>query len=422
MMHRNALVAMLVGSISVACDGGEGGDGWATTVDTLETGAVHVVNTPSTDVPAPTWRLEEDLRIGSVEGDGPDVFGLIKGIAVLSDDRVAVLDAQAQQLRVFGAGGGHFATYGRRGGGPGEMEEGYGLMVGPGDSLWVPDNRNARMSVFHPDEGFSRSSPMPFLRYGYVWSGIMTAHGRVWKPSSTLTEPRRGIIRVYGRAEAGVAHELRGIALEPGFALLDSLPLPPGPDVDPEDPPSSFFWQAPGGLPRGYISVPFFARSQLLLDPRGVAWSTAFGDPSYRIVRWVPGGDTTLVLETRRAPVPVTAAERDSVIESVAESLEERGVGVRQDWSKIPEVKPAVLSMLVDEAGRLWVETSSPDSLTRYDVYERDGRWAGTAVTALDVWRYVTPVVRGDLMWAVVTDELDVPYVVRARLVPVDGD
>jgi len=51
-------------------------------------------------------------------------------------------------------------------------------------------------------------------------------------------------------------------------------------------------------------------------------------------------------------------------------------------------------------------------------VYDRDGRRAGGAATALAVWPYVTPVVRGGEFWAVVTDELDVPYVVRGNLRP----
>ncbi|WP_419167821.1 hypothetical protein [Candidatus Palauibacter sp.] len=37
----------------------------------------------------------------------------------------------------------------------------------------------------------------------------------------------------------------------------------------------------------------------------------------------------------------------------------------------------------------------------------------------LNLFERVTPVVRGDLVWLIMTDELDVPYVIRARIVPV---
>jgi hypothetical protein len=66
------------------------------------------------------------------------------------------------------------------------------------------------------------------------------------------------------------------------------------------------------------------------------------------------------------------------------------------------------------------VRAASADSLINYDVYEQDGSWVGTAVTSLRVWPYLRPIVRGDSFWAVVTDDFDVAYVVRARIEPID--
>jgi hypothetical protein len=117
--------------------------------------------------------------------------------------------------------------------------------------------------------------------------------------------------------------------------------------------------------------------------------------------------------------VPVGAQERDSAISVLRERLGELGAP-DQDWSKIPQVHPAVLSMFLSDEGRLWVRTPSTDGSRTYDVYRDDGRYVGTAVTTLPVLEYVPPTVRGDRIWAVVTDELDVPFVVRARLEPLD--
>jgi hypothetical protein len=74
-------------------------------------------------------------------------------------------------------------------------------------------------------------------------------------------------------------------------------------------------------------------------------------------------------------------------------------------------VRSAYLAM-----DRLWVHTSSPDSLRRYDIYDRDGRFAGSVATSLDIVSWLRPVVRGDRFYAVVTGKLDIPYVVRARM------
>ncbi len=397
-----APLAAALAALATGCGGEADAPDWTVRVDTLPSGAVHVLNVPPEEGVRPTWVLEEELRIGAVDGAGPGTFAEVKGLAVLADGRIAVLDAQARELRIFGPDGAHLATHGRKGAGPGELEEGFGLMLGPDGDLWVPDHRNLRMSVYDPDDGFQRSYRWEQMSYGYVWRGVMTDDGRILRPSILLDDSgRRNVIRVYDRE----------------MNLVDTLPLPPSPDWDPKDPPGAFYWEAAGGLPRGYIPVPFYPGGHALLDPRGEIWSAEGGDPSYRIKRWTPGGDTTLVVETRRDLVPVTATERDSAIDAIRRRLEERGAA-DADWSKIPETKPPVLSMFVAEDGRLWVRTPSGGERRMYDIYERNGRRAGTAVTSLDIVDPVRPIVRRDRVWAVVTDELDVPYVVRARLVP----
>ena len=167
----------------------------------------------------------------------------------------------------------------------------------------------------------------------------------------------------------------------------------------------------------GYMGVPYYPQRQDLLDPRGGIWSREAGDYSYRIKHWEPAGDTALVMETLRVPVPISPAERDSVIEGVRLQLQERG-DARQDWSKVPETRAAVTYMFLTEEGRLWVQTASPDTLNSYDVYERSGTYVGTVQSRLTPVQWIPPIVRGGLFWAVVVDEFDVPYVVRARIIP----
>jgi hypothetical protein len=393
--------SLLLFLLLVACDTQDPGSGWTTTMDTLPTGTVHVVNTPPMAEVGPTWVLEEELRIGSLDQEGPSNFATIKGLVVTADGRIAILDSQAQELRVFGPSGEHLNTFGGRGAGPGELEGAWGLMLSPSGKLWVPDTRNARMSVFDPDQGFEEGFPLHVLRYGWVWSGAMSLDGRIFKPSITLGPPRREVVRVY----------------DDRMVLLDSLPLPELPPYNREDPPGAFYWEAPGGTASGYMGVPYYPHEQELIDPRGGIWSTEEGDPSYRIKYWEPGGDTTLVLESRRALVEIPEAERDSAISAIREELLEVG-GAKQDWSKVPTVRAAVTSMFLSEEGQLWVETGSPDPLRTFDMFERSGAYLGSATTSLKIYRYVLPVVRGSQLWAVVTDEFDVPYVVRARIRP----
>jgi hypothetical protein len=196
---------------------------------------------------------------------------------------------------------------------------------------------------------------------------------------------------------------------------VDSVLLPERAVSDREDPPGAFAWRSADGRVSGFTRVPFYATGAGFIDTAGEGWSSTAGDPSYRIIRMTLDGDTTLVLETRRSPLPVTESERDSAMDGIYESVAQYGV-TRLDASKIPNLKPTVLGLFTDDAGELWVHTSSPDSLRRYDVYGLGGEYRGSVVSGLNVVSYIQPLVRGDEFYAVVRDELDIPYVVRARI------
>jgi hypothetical protein len=59
-------------------------------------------------------------------------------------------------------------------------------------------------------------------------------------------------------------------------------------------------------------------QTEEMLDRAGTIWLAAF-DGSYRLTRYVPGGDTGIV-EVRRPRQAVSAAERDSAIAGAAHS------------------------------------------------------------------------------------------------------
>lgn len=399
---------LLIPLLSVPTGCGEGGgNGWTTVRDTLPGGAVRVVHTPPASGPGVTWRLEEEVRIGAIEGGGPESFGEVRGIAVDGAGRIAVLDAQAREVRVFGPEGEHLRTFGGQGGGPGELEGPFGLAWAPDGLLRVADVRNARMSLFDPVEGFVRSHPVRFWRWGYIWDGVVDSAGRVWQPSMGMVDGTSwDMIRIYNDS----------------MRQVDSIPIAErpersGPD---RDPPGAFFWETGGGF--GYYTIPYYPRGQRALDPRGVYWGTTEGDPSYRVARWIPGGDTTLIVESSRPAVPVTQAERDSAIAHIREYITEAGGDANLDWSRIPQTRPAVEGVHLAENGDVWVRLPVPgDSVALYDVFSPQGQYRGTARGTLQVFPYLAPVIRGDRFYAVVTDELGVSYVVRARITPLEG-
>ena len=402
----SATLITVASAALVACGGSASETGWNTMRDTLPSGAKRVTNIPPANIASaeapPTWTLVEELRVGTVEGDGPDAFAYLKGLVVLDDGRFAVLDSQAQELRVFGPDGAHIATHGGSGEGPGEFADANGLMLDPQGRIWVPDTRNGRMSVFDADEGFVESFRFADANFNSHWNGALVDGNRIYRPWGSGNRRR---LHVYDLT----------------MTRVDSFPLPGDAPQDEQWDPASqpgAFYQEMGG---GYMmyGIPFYPSEVRHLDPRGAFWSTRDGDPEYRMKRWRAGGDTTLVVETLRPSVPVPAVERDSVIDMMREMVSSMGVG-EWDWSRVPTIRPAVEAIFTSAEGNVWVRTPSGGDGVLFDVYSEDGAYLGMARRApgLDFSGQVTPVVRGDLMWLLVTDELDVPYVIRARIVP----
>ncbi|MYB05134.1 MAG: hypothetical protein F4Y24_02155 [Gemmatimonadetes bacterium] len=382
------------------CGDSESRSDWTTLLDTLASGTVHITNIPAANA-SPTWTLVEELRVGTLEGTGPDAFAYLKGLVALEGGGFAVLDSQIQELRVFGPDGAHVASHGGKGQGPGEFVDANGLMLGPNGRLWVPDARNGRMSVFDPEDGFIESFPLAGGSYSWVWDGAIVDGSRIYRPWSS---GNRYHIRVYDLT----------------MTLVDSLPLPSDnpedEEFDPDSQSGAFYLELNGGY--SMYGIPFFASTVSFIDSRGAVWSTRAGDPAYRMTQREPGGETTFVVETRRPAVPVPEVERDSVIDELRQILSDAGASGEWDLTRVPTVKPAVEAIFESVERNLWVRTPSADGGVLFDVYSGEGSHLGTASlrAGLNLWDQVAPVVRGDSAWLIVTDELDVQYVVRARI------
>lgn len=96
--------------------------------------------------------------------------------------------------------------------------------------------------------------------------------------------------------------------------------------------------------------------------------------------------------------------------------MRERG-GANQDWTKVPTVRPAIRTIVVSDTGELWVLTELNGEPV-FDVFARTGQHIRTVSNPLRLYQWIRPIIVEDNIWAVVTDELDVQYVVRAVVEP----
>lgn len=395
------VLGVLCGVISVSVSSGcNEREEWTGTVTRLENGGTRVAN-PAEGIwsAGEAWTLEEELRIGSIEGNDAEVFGRITALNVDPAGRIWLIEGQAREVRVFGADGALVRTFGRRGEGPGELQQPGGLLFGPSGDLWIPDIGNRRYSRWDTAGTLIEEHRMDTGAMHFRFSGALTTDGVLYDVDvRPVSGGGQTVSPLLAAAGFGGGEVLRPVLHTAEGALpADTVPVPAL-----TEPVETFSGQ---GM---FLAVPFSPTMRWLADPRGYMWSGT--NDAYRIVRASFAGDTTLIIERAYEPLPVTSADIEEWMQigSVTRLLES---GVDIDRSRIPSTKPIFNELTVDDAGYLWVRLITDSPGTRYDVFDPDGRYLGQVSTPDEV--QTRPVIRGSLFYAVVTDELDVPYVVR---------
>jgi hypothetical protein len=393
-----ATIAAVLALGAVACDRPTDAP-WLATVDTLASGVV-VVRNPEAGrwSREPGWRLEGDLCIGRLDGEGPDVFGEPVAVAVDGAGRIYVLDRQAAEVRVFDAGGSPIRVLGGRGGGPGELANPTGLAWDPDGRLWVLDPGNARFTAYDTAGLYQASAPRGTPGVVLPWPGLMDDEGRMLDV---------GLAR---DPDVGVRTTL--VRYRPGFVGLDTLPLP-----EYEADRFEGTRESDRGVSYFMADIPYAPTLTWALDPRGYLWHGI--TVPYRIVQSTFDGDTVRVIERVYTPEPVTPADRAGAM-AMLQPLADMGLAL--DPARVPDRKPAYEAFFTDDEGRLWVALprtlpgdDAPPTITAMDVFDPDGQYLGR----LDLDPPLLPgtaVVRGGALYGIHQADPGVPTVVRLTI------
>ncbi|HST61029.1 MAG TPA: hypothetical protein VLK84_20160 [Longimicrobium sp.] len=391
MFCRPLRLAATTTLLLAACSGDAKKDRWQGTVETRPDGVV-IVRNPAQGMWAEGegWTVEEDLRIGIADGEGPTLFGGIAAVEADSAGRIWVLERQAKELRRFDARGKHTGTIGREGEGPGEFRDPIGLAWAPDGTLWIADPGAGRYTVYDANGTFIDDHSRNVAGYSVPWRGGFGPDGLLYELAAVA--PPRG--------EPGQAL----LRFDPSMQPLDTLRLPTHPGEQ---------FEVRRGNGRIAAGVPFTPFQVMEFDPRGFVW-TGITDRS-RLAQLRPGGDTVRIVEREAAAVPVAAAERD---QSVADLKWFTDQGGRVDAGRIPARKPAYEQVIPDGEGGVWVRPALPAGETgaAFDVFDAEGRYQGRVRLPGGMDAFPTPVIRGDAIYGVARDSLDVQHVVRARI------
>jgi sugar lactone lactonase YvrE len=381
MLRRSVPLAACV--LLAACGRESAGTGF--TVDTLPGGRVVASNTGTGAwKKGEGWTLVEELRIGKADGEGPDLFSGIQALQADALGRVWVADQSTREIRVFGTDGRHVRTFGRKGGGPGEFEGVMGMSWAADGTLWVADANNNRYTVLDTAGRMVTTHRRESGMMAIPWPGGFDGRGRLHDivPGPNF---RPTVVR-YG----------------PDLKQADTVPIPEYKQASYEI--------VRNGRTRMSVTVPF-APSREWGVSRGGVWIGS-GD-AFRVHRLGERGDTVFTIERQYEPVPVTAAERDTALARLKWFTDQGG---KLDASRVPAHKPAFQGFFEDDQGYLWVQPYAREGQAAgYDVFDPAGRYLGHVEMPAPTG-FVHPVVRGNLLYAVVLDDDDVAYVARYRI------
>ena len=375
------------------------------TRETLPNGAVLVryPSLPAIDSDAPeVTEAHVDLQFGSLEGEDPNfAFVDIRGIQASSDGNVYVLDFQAAEVRVFDSAGRHLRTIVRRGEGPGEIGDANGIFLSGDTLLWINDHSQWTIIGVDPYGEEIRRFDKPVMSYGYIWNGVFDNLGRYWRETYHLeAEPRYP--------------PPTGMNSVTGWRYYKSYDLASGAiDSVYVGEVSRRFYAYTTGTRGWSLDIPFEAFENTVVNPSGGFWGAH--SASYRVARTGEGGDTLVVIEAGVAVQRVTNEDRSAYIDGIVEDTPELRRAAEEVAALMPDTKPMLQGLFVDDQGRLWVERVTPeDAPDFYDLYSQDGDYLGSVRLAFEaagpIW------VRHGSIHTWVVDEFDVPYVVRAPL------
>lgn len=298
-------------------------------------GCVSIAPQPTTTVPS---------------GPAAPPLFRVRGGAVLSDGRIAILNAGSRQVLFFGADGGIQRVVGRQGSGPGEFVNPTWLGRAPGDTLLVWDAGLMRLTTF---DGAGETLGLHRVTAGDADGRPIALSGR-FADGSFLVSPgpllffdgTPGVLRppeTYGRYDVatGVVERLaegRGMEFVQGSGPVYVLP----------------FGKQDFAIAHGDALV--------------------IGDNGTSVLRWHGmDGQLRRVVDWVSEPVPVTARDRREYRERFERTAPGQ-VGVLEG-ARYAADRPRFSSLRTDRAGWLWVGTYRPawESRGGWLVFDRDG-------------------------------------------------
>lgn len=301
---------------------------WKGTIEEVD--GIKVIKNPKEPIYGKeVFFIEEDLKIGEVEGDENYMFIQIRYLAVDNDENIYVADVKEMHVKVFDKNGKFLRVIGKAGQGPGEIGRIGNIQITVKNELMVNDGRNRRILYFSLDGKFIRSKDIKEIRALELYCDSNENY-YIATPITVRPNFRYEILKYDSDMNliATIAKTSEWDRTKPFYPFL-----------------LKFYYQ--------------------IIDDNCLL----YGYPeSYQLQIFNPAGKVIKKITREYNPVPISDAEKEEWRKSM-----ELGEKI-----KFPRYHSAFTYLRMDDAGRIFVRTwEKPDSGEGrfFDIFDSEGRY-----------------------------------------------
>lgn len=353
------------------------------------------------------WTLRPEVEVTSNAGDLTTIGWVLPG----RDGGVAIGQPKDRTVLFFDSAGALTSRFGRVGSGPGEFRS-IGRAGWIGDTLWVDDVSQARITFISPSHQLVRVLPRPnTIRAGVIDSG----------PSARTM----GILGVFADGAMLVSAMLpltKGAPM-PGWAAARSQSASPSVLVVASG--KGAFQQVAGWTPNDECGLAMTAQyvncARIVAEvaPDGsrlgfVQTSTVGANAgTYRVVVLRSNGDTLVSRRYNYTKESIPSSVLDSLKRLAASEPRAPGPLRGANGPPIPKVYPPVVRMLFGQDGGIWLELRPRGRSKEYVILGQSGAVVGRLTVPANV---TIRAATGEIAWAVERDDDDLESVRRYRI------
>jgi hypothetical protein len=293
------------------------------------------------------WKLQEELCIGNEEDD-KYMFYFPVNLAVDSKGNIFVLVAREFEIRKFNSDGKFLAAAGKRGQGPGEFEQPWGLYLDSLGRVYTFDSRRNNLHIFSNELGFIETRKLEFRphRFSFAQDNRMILVNIQYSPQSSSTDI---------------------ILTNPSGELVDRI--------------ASFPYELPPMIKNMMLGNPY-SHEQYFAPVR--AGGAVYGYSSEYVLYAVSSlGKLRLKISVNRKPEPISEAEKESLRNDFLEGQDKRPAKEKLTKAEVkkayvfPAHKPFFTNILIDDKSQIFAKKlkiyDPDDTSITFDFFNEEG-------------------------------------------------